>query len=96
MALSGEVGQRVSTALGSLTIPSLSLHLRRVAPDSAMDLTGLLLDKEGAFSLTGFQDFMVRGPPVLCLWESELPGVLLQTRAEWELSYLLCPGVGYC
>lgn len=49
----------MSTALGSLTIPSLSLHLRRVAADSAMDLTGLLLDEEGAFSLTGFQDFMV-------------------------------------
>lgn len=45
---------------GSLTIPSLSLHLRRVAADIAMDLAGLLLDEEGTFSLTGFQDFMVR------------------------------------
>lgn len=44
---------------GSLTIPSLSLHLRRVAADIAMDLAGLLLDEEGTFSLTGFQDFMV-------------------------------------
>lgn len=73
--------------MGSLTIPSVPLHLRRVAADSAMDLTGFLLDEEGTFSLTGFQDFTVRAQSTSSLsWESELPGVL-QTRAEWELSY---------
>lgn len=45
---------------GSLTIPSLPFHLRRVAADSAMDLAGLLLDEEGTFSLSDFQDFTVR------------------------------------
>lgn len=29
-----------------------------------MDLTGLLLDEEGTFSLTGFQDFTVSMRPV--------------------------------
>lgn len=28
-----------------------------------MDLAGLLLDEEGTFSLTGFQDFTVRARP---------------------------------
>lgn len=31
-----------------------------MAADSAMDLAGLLLDEEGTFSLTDFQDFSVR------------------------------------
>lgn len=40
-----------------------------MAADGAMDLAGLLLDEEGTFSLTGFQDFTVRAqsasPPPL-------------------------------
>lgn len=40
-----------------------SVHLRRAATGGAMDLTGLLLDEEGTFSLAGFQDFTVSGRP---------------------------------
>lgn len=69
LALSGEVGQPVRTTLGitSLGIPSLPLHLHRVAADSAMDLAGLLLDEEGTFSLADFQDFTVRAQPACSL-----------------------------
>lgn len=45
-----------------LTTPSLNLHLRRTVAGGAMDLAGLL-DEEGTFSLTGFQDFTVSAQP---------------------------------
>ncbi|XP_045875443.1 protein CNPPD1 isoform X2 [Meles meles] len=37
--------------------PHVPFHVRRAASGGAMDLAGLLLDEEGTFSLTGFQDF---------------------------------------
>lgn len=46
-----------------LTTRPLPAHLRRAAAGGAMDLAGLLLDEEGTFSLTGFQDFSVSALP---------------------------------
>lgn len=49
---------------GPFTTHFLRIHLRRAAAaGGAMDLTGLLLDEEGTFSLTGFQDFSVSTLP---------------------------------
>lgn len=55
-----------------LPYPSFPSTFRRAASGGAMDLAGLLLDEEGTFSLTGFQDFSVRARPAsspafLCL-----------------------------
>lgn len=55
------MGQRERTALSATyySFPPPPLH-RGAADGGAMDLAGLLLDEEGTFSLTGFQDFTVR------------------------------------
>lgn len=50
-----------------------------------MDLAGLLLDEEGTFSLTGFQDFTVSARPVPSLASQRLerrPRALL-SGPEW-------------
>lgn len=57
--------------------PHVPFHVRRAASGGAMDLAGLLLDEEGTFSLTGFQDFTVRGrpaPSAACRCLSSDPG----------------------
>lgn len=55
-----------------------------------MDLAGLLLDEEGTFSLTGFQDFSVRARPApslafLCL-SSGSPALLSRPGRRRELA----------
>lgn len=57
--------------------PRVPFHVRRAASGGAMDLAGLLLDEEGTFSVTGFQDFTVRGrpaPSAACRYLSSDPG----------------------
>lgn len=58
-------------------------HLHRVAADGTMDLAGLLLDEEGTFSLTGFQDFTVRATVRLSLAPPSPPG--------WESGFGVLP-----
>lgn len=67
-----------------------------------MDLAGLLLDEEGTFSLTGFQDFSVSALPASSPASPHLePGLSGATSSpdslpgSWEaaaLAVLTCPG----
>lgn len=66
-----------------------------------MDLAGLLLDEEGTFSLTGFQDFTVRATVRLSLALPPPPelgvgirGVTLWNRGEGEALLFAIPGFG--
>lgn len=79
-----------------LTTRSLPFPLRRAAAVGAMDLAGLLLDEEGTFSLTGFQDFSVSvqpSPPQPRAWRWD-PGRSPLGRAGPRARLTVGPGAG--
>lgn len=96
MARAGQTGWQVDGGQGRLRGPfttrSPPFHLHRAAAGGAMDLAGLLLDEEGTFSLTGFQDFSVSGrlaPPRPPLTGSRDPG---RSPPGPRARLTVCPG----
>jgi hypothetical protein len=92
-----QVDEPVRTAAGRLQLLP-PFHRSRATAGRAMDLAGLLLDEEGTFSLTGFQDFTVSAQPApfpsLQTSGAGTLGAPLPARADRELACLPCRGLG--